>query len=248
MKPGKLFCIPFEGGGTHSFKPWEHKLNRDFDLEILELSGRGNKLKLPFYNSLAEGIDDLYSDISGILPGQPYAFYGHGLGGLLTYELYFKIKNEGLPLPFHIFISDLFPPHMKKKKEINNLPDNDFFSEVVKQGLIPEKLLKHEILIEMIRPVLRADIRIMESHHFNSGREKLACPLTVFAGVKNGIKKNELYSWSGYTEKDFNLHQFSGGESIEDEESRREKIIEIVSSAFQEENLKSKREVSGYCN
>lgn len=104
----KLFCIP--GGGASAFVYWKYTkyLNKNIKLCLLELPGRGLRKREEPVNELHAVVDDLYAHLVEELnktPGCGYMLLGYCYGGILAYELYQKIRREGIQEPFHIFMS-----------------------------------------------------------------------------------------------------------------------------------------------
>ena len=104
----KLFCIP--GGGASAFVYWKYTkyLNKNIKLCLLELPGRGLRKREEPVNELHAVVDDLYAHLVEELTKTPdcgYMLLGYCYGGILAYELYQKIRREGIQEPFHIFMS-----------------------------------------------------------------------------------------------------------------------------------------------
>lgn len=98
------------------------------------VKGRGKRFNEPFYNSLEEAVDDIFNNIQGKIGEEDYAIYGHSMGSLLAYELYYKIIGMGLKKPKHIFFW-IQSTEWKEKKEITyNLPKNEFKNRVIELG------------------------------------------------------------------------------------------------------------------
>lgn len=104
----KLFCIP--GGGASAYVYWKYTryLARNIKLCLLELPGRGLRKQEAVITELFAVVDDLYDNLVKELekdPGCDYMILGYCYGGILAYELYKKICQEGIKPPFHIFMS-----------------------------------------------------------------------------------------------------------------------------------------------
>ena len=83
-----------------------------------ELAGRGTRFREPCYQSVDEASDDISKRISGqIKYDEEYVIFGHSMGALLTYEIYYKLKQIGMKEPRHLFVSGQNPPHIVDKNE-----------------------------------------------------------------------------------------------------------------------------------
>ena len=91
MKKIKLFCFPYAGGSAAAYNKWRQYLDKHIELRPVELAGRGRRIYDPLYQSIEEAVDDVYQLISPELAKGPYAFFGHSMGGIIAYELAYKI-------------------------------------------------------------------------------------------------------------------------------------------------------------
>ena len=237
MEKNKLFCIPYAGGSSIVYNSWQKFFDINFDLSLIELSGRGERHKSAFYQTFDEAVADVFKNIKNGINTTPYALLGHNMGGLIAYELYFKIKEAGLPLPFHIFLSGLRPPHLKSKN-ISNLPEPEFIKEIIKTGTYLKKILNNNVLADIFLPVLKADYKAFETYTFNNSREKLNCPITVFTGENDCINRDEILQLADYTNSDFNVHTFSEENFFINREQSCQKIIALINSYFKKNELK----------
>ena len=97
-------------------------------MHAVELAGRGKRIYDPLYQSIEEAVNDVYSKISHELTKGPYAIFGHSMGGIIAYELAYKIRDNHLPEPLHIFFSGRGAPHIPDEDEEwwHHLPDDEF--------------------------------------------------------------------------------------------------------------------------
>lgn len=55
-------------------------------------------------------MEDIYCQIQDKIQQEEFAIYGHSMGALLTYELYYKIINTSNRKPKHLFFQADFRP------------------------------------------------------------------------------------------------------------------------------------------
>jgi surfactin synthase thioesterase subunit len=92
------------------------------------------------------------------------------------------------------------------------LPHDDFIAAVNKryQG-IPEEILAHPDVLELLLPSLRADIEALETFRIRHDRPKIACPTTVYGGeFDQTVSRADLESWNEETADPCRIRVFPG--------------------------------------
>ncbi|MEK7434763.1 MAG: thioesterase domain-containing protein [Cyanobacteriota bacterium] len=229
MKKKNLFCIPYAGGSSIIYNSWHKFLDINFELFPVELAGRGKRYKTPLYLTFDQAVNDIFTIIEEQITNLPYAIFGHSMGGLIAYELYFKIIEEGYNPPSHIFLSAIKPPHLKNKN-ISDLSDEKFKEEIMNFSNIQKKILKNQVLSDILLPILKADFKVFENYSFNNSRNKLDCPITVFFAENDLITDEEILQWSDYTNLNFNMYNFSDDHFFINKEENSNRIIELINS------------------
>lgn len=205
-----LFCLPYAGGSEAIYHKWEHYLNQSINLCPITLKGRGKRFNEPFYNCLEEAIDDIFDNIKAKLEVNEYAIFGHSMGSLLAYELYYKINELGFKKPNHIFFSGYRTPRTKKKEFIYSLPNNEFKRKIVELGGTPEELVNNDDLFDLFIPLLKSDFKMVETYEYQEREEKISCDISVFNGISDTIPLENLIDWKNYTNKSCQLYNFDG--------------------------------------
>ncbi|WP_151733007.1 thioesterase II family protein [Paenibacillus tengchongensis] len=132
----KLFCIPYSGGSAEVYRKWSKSLYSDIQLFPVELPGRGKRIFEPLKDHIDTIVEDIAATIaSNVAPNDDYAIYGHSLASLLTFETYYKLIDNGVHTPQHIFFSGRnAPQNMHNKTSIHRLPDEQFLHAVMSYG------------------------------------------------------------------------------------------------------------------
>ncbi|MEY8742625.1 thioesterase II family protein [Bacillales bacterium AN1005] len=97
MKKINLFCIPFAGGSAVVYSKWKKNTDSFIQIHEVELPGRGRRMNEPLIDNMEAMVEDIFYSIKNNLT-EPYALFGHSMGGLLTYELCHKIQQVGDPV------------------------------------------------------------------------------------------------------------------------------------------------------
>ncbi|WP_367387264.1 thioesterase domain-containing protein [Bacillus vallismortis] len=236
-----LFCLPYAGGSETTYYQWDHYLNQSINLCPVSLKGRGKRFNEPFYECLEDAIEDIFESIKDKLKENEYAIFGHSMGSLLAYELYYKIKKMGFHQPKHIFFSGYRSPEMKKKEIIYNLPNKQFKEKIIELGGIPEELVNNDDLFDVFIPVLKSDIKIVETYKYKEREDKISCGISVLNGLNDNITLENLMSWKKHTDKSFQLHHFEGNHFFINHNA--ENIVSLINQtlAAEKENENQKQ-------
>lgn len=227
-----LFCLPYAGGSQSIYYKWKNYLATDISLYPIELKGRGKRFNEPYYKNLEEAVNDIFINIKDIICNEDYAIYGHSMGSLLAYELYYKICEMGITKPKHVFFSGYQAPHIPKKDDkIHNLSNCNFINKVVEYGGIPEELLTNKELLDIYIPILRNDFKIVETYVYKPKAYKIKCDISVLNGKEDSLDFKDIVAWNQHTSKKFTLYTFKGNHFFIN--SSMEEIIKIINNTLE---------------
>ncbi|ETW94203.1 MAG: hypothetical protein ETSY1_35915 [Candidatus Entotheonella factor] len=207
----RLFCFPYAGGGSVVFHHWGAELPDDIEVCAVKLPGRENRLAEPPFDRIAPLVQALAAGLSPYLD-RPFAFFGHSLGGLVSFELMHELLRQRRPSPVHLLISAMRAPHVPSTiAPIHHLPTPDFIERLRDMKGTPEAILNNRDMMELMLPVLRADFAISETYQ-PSAKAPLACPITALCGLEDTIiSEQALHAWEQYTRHTFTVHNIAGG-------------------------------------
>jgi len=206
-----LFCLPYAGGSEVMYYSWKKYLDPYIELQPIELKGRGKRFNEDFYTDFNEAVDDIFQSIKDKIICSEYAIFGHSLGSLLAYELYYKICDQNLTKPRKIFFSgNIAPSAEKEQKNFYLLPDDEFLKEIINLGGTPEELLESKELLQLVLPILRSDIRINESYIYKGREDKIECDVAIFSGRKEDVTLDELLMWKNHCNRGFKMYTLEG--------------------------------------
>lgn len=210
----KLFFIPYAGGTANSYRVFKKYLDPDFEIFLIELAGRGQRINEPFYNDINDAVEDIFSKIKDSINDESYSIFGHSMGGLIIYELLAKIEEVGIPYPKHVFISARRAPHLKSLygKKYYKLPDKEFVFELSKLGNMNREFSKNPELFKIFLPVIRADYRLVEEYVFNKSIKKFKCNMSLLYAIDDiEAPKEEVLQWMEYVQKGVEHFEYDGG-------------------------------------
>lgn len=206
----RLFCFPYSGAGASIFSTWARELPDTVEVAPVQLPGRENRLSEPLFTRLSPLIEAL---AEAILPHlhKPFAFFGHSLGALVSYELTRYLRRHHGIGPLHLYVSGHAAPQLPlQKPPIHHLPEVEFVEELRRFNGTPEEVLIHDELRQLILPILRADFAIYETYTYTA-EPPLECPISVFAGLQDDhVDLEQIEAWGEQTNQPFSIHMLPG--------------------------------------
>ena len=207
----RLFFFPYAGGGPPAFSQWSKELPRFMEGVIAHYPGRGSRYQEPAINDLSTLVDKLSPAIR-TLSDKPFAFFGHSLGGLVSFELTRQLGRYNLPQPQILFIAACGAPHLTDPHpSIHQLPDAEFLKSIKALNGIPSELQDNPNIIELFLPTLRADFQVVESYVFNPDDSSIDRPIIVYGGLDDPrVSRERLEGWASLTKAVFKSQRFPG--------------------------------------
>jgi medium-chain acyl-[acyl-carrier-protein] hydrolase len=206
----RLFCLPYAGSGPHIFRGWSGGLPKDIEVCPIQLPGRGGRIKEPPFTRLLPLVQAI---AQGLLPllDRPFAFFGHSMGALIGFELARQLRGESGIEPVRLFVASRRAPQLPESSpQMHRLSDHGFIEALRRLGGMPEELLQHTELMQLVLPVLRADVTLCETYIYQN-EEPLNCPISAFGGLLGrDVSRYELEAWRGQTRSSFKLQMFPG--------------------------------------
>jgi medium-chain acyl-[acyl-carrier-protein] hydrolase len=141
----------------------------------------------------------------------PFAFFGHSLGSLISFELTRRLRRQNAHCPLQLFVSGCYAPQIPNPNPpIHQLPDAEFIEELRRLNGTPQAALDNPELMEVFLPLLRSDIRLYETYVYEP-EAPLDCPISAFGGLEDEeVSRQELAAWCDQTRSRFNMQMFPG--------------------------------------
>lgn len=206
----RLFCFPYAGGGASIFSSWSKSFTCDVEICPLELPGHGSRITERPFNRLKSLINELARALLPYL-NKPFVFFGHSMGGLVSFELtHLLCQRYGLS-PVHLFVSGRRAPQiLESEPPIHHLPEAEFINELRSLNGTPEAVLRNAKLMELFLPILRADFTALETSVYTP-KPRLNCPITVLGGLQDyEVSCEALEAWRKQTNANFSMQMFQG--------------------------------------
>jgi medium-chain acyl-[acyl-carrier-protein] hydrolase len=209
----RLYCFPFAGVGSwHLFRSWAAELPADLqrDVELWSVDARQDE-------DAGSPATDLHQLVGELLatadPGaEPYAFFGHSMGALVSFELARALRERGRPGPVHLVVSGHRAPQLPDPHPpVHALPESEIIAKLRRLEGSPPEVLGDPDLMELFLPRLRADLAACETYTYESG-PPLPCSLTALGGAEDPeVGRKDLLAWREQVNGAFSLHFFPGG-------------------------------------
>lgn len=207
----RFFCFPYAGAGSSSFSSWSALLPTEIELYLIHIPGRDRRFKEAPYHDLLTLAESLAEGLYPYLD-KPFAFYGHSMGGLLSYELVRQLRSRYSQQPVHLFISSHQAPHLPDRHpKLHHLSDEELLIETERlYRAWPEIVLQDRELLQIFLSIMRADLAMLETYQYRPG-EPLDCPISVFGGMDDdSVHEDDLSAWRDQTRSSFSLKMFEG--------------------------------------
>ncbi len=151
------------------------------------------------------------------------------MGALVAFELVRELRRRGDRAPFLLVLSGhQAPTRPETEPPFSHLPDAEFLEEVQRRyDGIPPEVLAEEELLQLLLPVLRADIQVLETYAYRK-EPPLDCPISCFGGEDDRhVSLADLEAWRDETRGTLRVHTFAGGHFFVD--TARDDVLSALS-------------------
>jgi len=206
-----LICFPHAGGGASFFRRWHEYCPADVEIDAVQLPARENRLT----ESPCHSFEVLIAAVaSAILRNcrAPFAFFGHSMGALISYEVTRYIGRHSSRLPVCLFVSAQPAPNTGwNGLGTHNYSDELLAKEMERLAGTPSEILGEAGALAVFLRTFRADLQLLESYTYAPDLQ-LRCPIVVFGGnCDPTVGVADLAEWRSFTTDRFALHTFHGG-------------------------------------
>jgi medium-chain acyl-[acyl-carrier-protein] hydrolase len=175
----------------------------DVEVSIVKLPGRGVRFQEPLFNHIEPLVEALRAAITSIL-NKPFAFFGHSMGAIISFELARALQRANLPAPRHLFVSGHRAPQIPNLQPSSyNLSEGEFICELRRLRGTPEAILNDKQLLQLVMATLRADFAICQTYAYQPGGP-LSCSITALGGTfDEETNVSTLSAWRDHTDSEF---------------------------------------------
>ena len=195
-----LFCLPHAGANGFSYYKWKTLLDPRFKFITIDLPGHRAGERGNYVDKFDVALRDVYSQIVDVLKREndDYIIFGHSLGGLMTYELYYVLAESGQRLPWKIYISGRIPPTVEYKDDLSErlIGMDEARGYLKTNGLSAMDDKKDADFINYYGELLLADMRLMDSYKYVPHQEPvLTDTMILFGGEDYSTPFRDIKCW-----------------------------------------------------
>ncbi|WP_441249250.1 thioesterase II family protein [Kitasatospora sp. McL0602] len=212
----RLFLFHHAGGSHLLFRDWEWEFPADWEVCLVDAPGRAQLVGEQPIDSSGELVDYLHHDLLPWLD-RPFAFFGHSMGALLSYELTRRLADTAGPEPVWLGLSACGLPDESDRlgqpvrEPRHELSDEDLRAWLRAVGGTPAELLENASLWRMFGPIFRSDFKLVDTWRPDRSGPPLRVPLSVFGGDRDQVVGPErLADWAVEARQYLGLHLYDG--------------------------------------
>lgn len=206
----RLICFPYAGGGASVFRSWaDSEFLADIEVCAVQLPGRETRITEPPVGNLRQLVERLREALEPYCD-RPFAFFGHSIGALVSFELARELRRRGGIEPSHLFVSGCPAPHLPCPERICDLSEGEFLDRLDRFNGTPSEALNHPELMRMMLPTLRADFALRDRYLYRE-EPPLNCSITALGGMSDAhVDGLMLQAWRQHTCERFQLWLLQG--------------------------------------
>ena len=184
LATSRLFCFPYAGGAASIYRSWQKGIPENIEVCPVQPPGRGGRIGEPPYTNAHQLVE---AAAEALLPhfDKPFAFFGHSMGAIISFELARLLKRRHNLSPTRLFLSARRPPQsLEKERHTYGLPEPEFIEELKRLNVTPKEALEHPELMTLIIPLLRSDFELCQTYEYTEG-PPLDCPISAYGGLQD---------------------------------------------------------------
>ncbi|WP_433963555.1 alpha/beta fold hydrolase [Tunturiibacter psychrotolerans] len=223
--------MPCAGRGAALYRGWPEFSGSEMELCAIQLPGRESRLREAPFIRMSDAVERAAEALEPQLD-LPYVLFGHSMGAILCFELARLLRSRYGVGPIHLFVSARRAPQFADPQPpLHLLRDARFIAEINRRyNGLPREVLANTELMELLLPMLRADVQMIETYAYEPGLP-LDCPITAFGGVEDsGLRIEDLEGWRAHTNSRFETKLFLGDHFFV--QSAPKEVLEAISRSL----------------
>jgi len=205
-----LFCFPYAGGGNAAYLPWMREISPEIEICPVQLPGREERIREQPFVRMQPLVEAAARALEPYLH-MPFAFFGHSMGAMMSFELTRHLRRLGWPLPLHLFVAGFSAPQLPQTHPpLHDLSDKEFRAALALLNGTPASVLEDDDMMRLLIPLLRADFAVYETY-LSLPEAPLDLPISAYGGLRDTRAPREaLEAWRVQTTKRFSLRMYDG--------------------------------------
>ena len=210
----KLCFFAHAGSSSRSYANFKKFLDPRIKPVPIEIAGRGSRLDEPRFTNAEDCARDVFIRNRDLFAEGNYAFFGHSLGTVISFETIRLIKKCGLPSPMHAYFSSRPAPQSTMEFLISGaseLSDEEFIRTFSRYGGLPVSIAQNAEMLNMLLPILRDDVKMADNYHPQYTEPQIDTDITICYGLGDQIYSGEdIDQWKKVTTGKFETLEFEG--------------------------------------
>ncbi|MEW2112247.1 thioesterase II family protein [Streptomyces albidoflavus] len=208
----RLFVLHHAGGSHVPYRRWPELLPEQWEVHLLDAPGRGRLGDLPPFDNAVRLADFFLRRMEPDLQS-PFAFFGHSMGALVAYEMTLQLAAKGRTLPVWLGLSARGAPRPGgEERQHHQLPDAELQAHLELLGGTPDEVFDDPGLWALYDPLIRGDMRLVETWRPRPETPALPVAMSVFGGRDDtSVPPRRLAGWEQHTERFLGLQVLDGG-------------------------------------
>ncbi len=211
MRKVSVLCLPHAGGTAALYCDLlANEVGKNIKIVPVELPGRGKRFCEDLVVNFNMLVDIVINEIKPIIMSvDDYALFGYSMGSRLIFEVYYRILELGLKLPVNMFFCASETPKFTEFHK--NLDDQSVKNSLFEYGGTPDEVMENEELLEIVIPIMRADLMVLNSYRYVEHAEKIKCPIIIINGKRDYETIAHVEDWENYSENMCEFVFYEGG-------------------------------------
>ena len=207
----RVYCFSHAGRGASMYAQWRTALGPNVEVCPVQLPGREERFAEPPARRMRMLVDGFLEAVGRELASAPFALFGHSMGAALAYEVARQLREDPARQPRLLIVSGAQSPHANaRRKRLHDLPEPRLLDELRRWNGTPERVLRDPELLEIVLPIIRADLEVLETYNV-ADDYLLRCDVLALAGTHDpSVSPIAMSHWRDYTRGAFDLHVVAG--------------------------------------
>ena len=235
----RLFCFAYAGAGANAYRSWADAPFEHVETAAVQLPGRETRMREQPFTAAGPLVAALLRELRPYLDDKPFAFFGHSMGALLSFELTRELRRTGAPMPEALFLSGRRAPDSKSDPRdtvMHRMTDEELIAELRDLNGTEAEVMEHAELLRLLLPIFRADFSVCENWHYRADAP-LDVPIHALGGLLDpSVSATHLEGWERQTTAALTVNLFPGDHFYVN--GSREQLLDTVSTHLSQYVLK----------